>query len=125
MDTLRDKTGRFITGKRRKQCETFKENFKKKFKSEDEKETYKSKFKCKNTEFDLLAEFLWCELCNCCLSLRDCEKETRKGLASLLYVRCPKCLDLKKIPTSKKLESKDAYCLYAVNCKAATGKQIK
>ncbi|KAJ1526560.1 hypothetical protein ONE63_008147 [Megalurothrips usitatus] len=71
----------------------------------------------------MLTSNLWCTNCDAALSLKFLEEEKQYGLASEFSVRCPTCLDLKKLFTSKTVPcpSGDGRSLYSVNCKAALG----
>ncbi|CAA3032911.1 maternal exuperantia-like, partial [Olea europaea subsp. europaea] len=67
------------------------------------------------------AKNMWCDACGEVLSLSHMEKEVRRGLASVFYVRCRVCLELKQVPTDSAVKHDDGYPLYSVNCKAALG----
>jgi RNase P subunit RPR2 len=74
-------------------------------------------------ELDTLAKALWCTACDIPLSLRNLEKETQMGLASILSVRCRDCLAVYTVHTSKKVPNLNgSKSLYASNCKAALGR---
>lgn len=74
----------------------------------------------------LLAREMWCNLCDAALSLKYLKDEVQFGLASKFRVHCPTCLDLKEVFTSSVLPAStdDGRSLFAVNCKAALGKQL-
>ena len=68
-------------------------------------------------ELKLLGEGLWCSVCQIYLLINNTVKESIRGLASVLLVRCHQCGKLKEVPTSK--ISNETY--YDVNCKMALG----
>lgn len=123
----RNKQGKFVTRKRKNQLEAYKENdcFQKRVKSDDNDDMFVSSLVGRTVvELRCMAEQLWCNACNITLSLRDVENEYQKGLATILTVRCSKCLLLRKVFTSKKVaseENRKSYDLFAVNLKAALG----
>ncbi|XP_011863487.1 PREDICTED: uncharacterized protein LOC105559644 [Vollenhovia emeryi] len=76
-------------------------------------------------EFSYLAKQMWCCYCKEALSLDNIEQETRRGLASILQVRCHKCLILNVVNTSKKHSSLDSSTnRFDVNSKMVLGKSV-
>lgn len=73
-------------------------------------------------ELKVLGQQLWCVSCKEALSLEHIENETRRGLGSLLSVRCHKCLLLNQVATGKQHSSSDKRSFrFDVNSKAALG----
>ncbi|XP_066585792.1 uncharacterized protein [Prorops nasuta] len=73
-------------------------------------------------ELKVMAQHLYCSFCKEILSLDDTEREVRKGLASLLTVRCSKCLATTVVPTSKVHKGVSGlYEKYDTNSKAVLG----
>jgi len=67
-------------------------------------------------DFSLLAKHLVCDSCKETLSLRDIATETRRGLASILHVRCRGCSEVTCVPTSKQVTDKNTKSrFYTVN----------
>ena len=75
-------------------------------------------------DFKVMAKQLYCEFCKQILSLDDVEKEERKGLASMLLVRCRKCLATTSVSTGKMHQGPTGSHrqLFDVNSKAVFGK---
>ncbi|XP_024941318.1 uncharacterized protein LOC112494426 [Cephus cinctus] len=73
-------------------------------------------------ELSVLAEQLWCVSCKEVLSLQYIEKETRRGLGSILLVRCHKCLLINSVTTGKHHNwGKRRLSRFDVNTKAGIG----
>lgn len=71
-------------------------------------------------ELSVLAEQMWCVCCKEALSLENIEQERRRGLASILQVRCHKCLIINIVNTGKK--SDGSMNRFDVNSKIVRGK---
>lgn len=73
-------------------------------------------------ELSELAKNLWCCSCKECLSLQFVESETRRGLGSILSVRCHKCAIINIVPTGKQHAGTGGRAtLFDMNAKAALG----
>lgn len=69
-----------------------------------------------------LGKQLWCVSCKEALSLDNIVNECRKGLGSVLSVKCHKCLVINIVSTGKQYASADGRCTrFDVNFKAAMG----
>lgn len=76
-------------------------------------------------EFSVLAKQMWCVCCKEALSLENIEQERRRGLASILQVRCHKCLLLNIVNTGKKHFSPDGSMnRFDINSKIVLGKSV-
>lgn len=76
-------------------------------------------------DLKVMAQHLYCSFCKEILSLDDTEKEVRKGLASVLTVRCSKCLATTSVPTSKMHEGVlSFYKQFDTNSKAILGMHL-
>lgn len=65
-----------------------------------------------------------CRDCNKPLCLNYLEQEERFGLASVLMIRCHRCLLLHEIPLSKKCKIDEGVLAWDVNMKATLGKNL-
>ena len=78
-------------------------------------------------ELNLLGRQMWCASCKECLSLENIERETRRGLGSILLIRCHKCLLINTVTTGKQHStpgmSRDTR--FDVNSKVVMGMIIK
>ena len=76
-------------------------------------------------ELKVMAQNLYCSFCKEILSLDNTEKEIRKGLASVLTVRCIKCLATTSVPTGKAHEGTSGFSKqFDTNSKAILGKYL-
>lgn len=74
-------------------------------------------------EFSILAEQLWCVSCKEALSLKYIEREIRKGLGSILLIKCHKCLLVNTVATGKQHSwGSRRLSRFDVNTKAVIGK---
>jgi len=74
-------------------------------------------------DLTILANDMWCRICNYPLHFKFLEKEVRRGLASIFHFRCPKCLEVTQVCSSKLgRTAENGYPVYSVNCKAALSK---
>lgn len=73
----------------------------------------------------VMAQHMDCTSCKAVLSLRNIEKETRRGLASIFLVRCRDCLILNIVPTDNVHPGPGNRSLFAVNSDAVAGKAFK
>ena len=73
-------------------------------------------------ELPLLAEHLQtgCDICKKPLSLANCFRENRSGLASTLSIRC-ECGFVTRVPTGKSHRPSNTAVVFDVNTKAAMG----
>lgn len=77
-------------------------------------------------ELKFLSEQLWCISCKEALSLQFVETEICRGLASVLLVRCHKCLLVNEVITNKTHRSGDRYTLrYVIIEKSLSQKLTK
>lgn len=76
-------------------------------------------------EFAILAQQMWCVSCKEALSLQYSEQETRRGLASILQVRCHKCMIINIVDTGKRhTSSNSSMHRFDVNSKIVLGKSV-
>lgn len=77
---------------------------------------------CRIVNLKYLGKQLWCISCKEALSLEYVESERRIGLASILMVKCHKCLIINEIYTGKQKSSIDKRSLrYDINYKSVIG----
>ena len=68
----------------------------------------------------ILANDMWCRMCDYPLHFKFLEKEVKRGLASIFHFRCPKCLEVTQVCSTKlRRTAENGYPVYLVNCKAA------
>ena len=74
-------------------------------------------------ELSVLGRQLWCVACKEALSLEHIETEHRRGLGSILLVRCHKCSIVNTVCTDKRHESAvdERNIRFDINFKAAMG----
>ena len=74
-------------------------------------------------DLSILGQQLWCVSCKECLSLETIEREIRRGLGSILSIRCHKCLLLNEVTTSKQQcpSGKRNASRFDINYKATMG----
>ena len=77
-------------------------------------------------ELQHLGKQMWCTSCKECLSFEYIENEQRRGLGSILYIRCHQCLLINIINTEKRHASDDSEGnkRFDINSKMALGKCI-
>lgn len=76
-------------------------------------------------EFSILAKQMWCVCCKVVLSLENIEQETRREFASILLIRCHKCLLTNIVNTGKKHSSLDGSMKrFDINSKIVLGKSF-
>lgn len=72
-----------------------------------------------------MAKQLWCISCKECLSLEYIESEQRRGIGSILQIRCHKCLLINQVTTGNQHSaeiSQQRNARFDVNSKMALGK---
>ena len=76
-------------------------------------------------ELKVMLQHLYCSFCEEILSLDDTENESRIGLASVLTVRCRKCLATTSVPTGKVHEgAAGSHIQFDTNSKAVLGEFV-
>ncbi|XP_025997744.1 uncharacterized protein LOC113006033 [Solenopsis invicta] len=67
----------------------------------DDKQDLSNEPGCRIVDLKFLDEQLWCTSCKETLSLKNIKQEERRGLGSVLFIRCHKCLFVNPVVTGK------------------------
>lgn len=72
-------------------------------------------------EFAHIAKEMWCKCCKEALSFEYIVDELRRGLGSILTVRCHKCLFMNQVTTGKQHKASGRVARFDVNSKVILG----
>lgn len=76
-------------------------------------------------ELKELEKHLWCWTCKQVLTLENIEDEMRRGIGSILYIRCHECLIINQVPTGKQYADSDRRITrFKINSDAVKGMSV-